>query len=254
MPPMPVPTASVALFVPCFIDQLFPEVGLATARVLEAVGCTVTVPPGQACCGQPMYNAGVQDASAGLVEHFTETFSEAEWIVMPSASCAGFIKNHGCHLAHGEKHDRVRGRTIELCDFLVRVCGLTRLPGRFAHTVTLHNGCHGVRELGYGPGERQLTRANPVEQALDMVEGVTLLPMPRVADCCGFGGTFSVVEPELSCEMGRARLDEAVTTGAEVLTSADMSCLMHLEGVAAKDKRNVRVLHVAQILAGGLDG
>lgn len=246
---MPVP-ARVALFVPCFIDQLFPQVGLATARLLEAIGCQVDVPSAPACCGQPMYNAGVHDAAAGLACRFADAFTTAEWIVMPSASCTGFVRNHAGHLDHRPEADRVRGRVIELCDFLVRVCGIDRLPTRFPHRVTVHNGCHGVRELGYGPGELQLERANPVEQALRLVQDIELVPMARTADCCGFGGTFSVVEPELACEMGQARLREVAATGAEVLTSADMSCLMHLEGIAATNPQRPRVLHVAEILAG----
>ena len=249
---MPVPSEPVALFVPCFVDQLFPEVGMATGRLLEAIGCTMVVPPGQTCCGQPMFNAGVQEAACGLVRHFGETFRDARWIVTPSASCTGFLRNHAEHLVHEEPFASVRPRIIELCDFLVNVCQVDKLPGSFPHTVTLHNGCHGVRELGYGPGELRVERANPVEQALALVEGVMLKPMARTADCCGFGGTFAVAEPELSCEMGRARLREVAETGAEVLTSADMSCLMHLEGVAARDRLGVQVKHVAEILAVGV--
>ncbi len=246
---MPIP-ARVALFVPCFIDQLYPEVAMATVRVLEAIGCAVDVPAGQSCCGQPMYNAGVHPAAATLASRFTSVFAEAEWIVTPSASCTGFLRNHAAHVVDGPEHACVRGRVIELCDFLIRVCGVTSLPARFPHRVTLHNGCHGVRELGYGPGERQVIANNPVEQALALVEGIELVPMARTADCCGFGGTFSVVEPELSCEMGHARLRECAATGANVLTSADMSCLMHLEGIAATTSSELKVLHVAQILAG----
>jgi L-lactate dehydrogenase complex protein LldE len=241
----------VALFVPCYVDQLWPRAALAAVRVLEFHGVEVVFPEEQTCCGQPMANAGVTDAAAPLARRFVEVFSGYDAVVCPSGSCTSMVRNHYDALIPGASGlDAVKERTYELCEFLVEVLGVTGATGRFPHRVALHQSCHGLRELGLGvPSERLLPRANKVEGLLRSLGGIELVKLQRADECCGFGGTYAVAEEAVSTLMGRDRIADHLQAGAEVVTGTDVSCLMHLEGLARREQRALRFMHVAEVLA-----
>lgn len=244
----------VALFVPCYVDQLYPRVALATVRVLERLGAEVVFPDEQTCCGQPMANAGSSDAAAPLARRFLEVFGGFDAVVCPSGSCTSMVRNHyDPFLAGRPGFDRLKKSTFELCEFLVEVLGVKAIEGRFAHRVGLHQSCHGLRELGLGtPSERMAPRASKVAGLLASIGGIEIVPLSRTDECCGFGGTFAVAEEAVSCLMGRDRIADHVKAGAEVVTGTDVSCLMHLEGLARREKVPLRFLHVAELLSEAL--
>jgi L-lactate dehydrogenase complex protein LldE len=240
----------VALFIPCYVDQLYPRVGLASAELLERFGVKVHFPEAQTCCGQPMSNSGFFDDARPLARKMLEVFAGFEYVVCPSGSCTSMVRNHYQTLLSGEPRlDSLRARTFELCEFLHDVLKVAP-AGRFKHKVGLHNSCHGLRELRLGSGsERLVAPFNKVRALLEKLEGIELVALSRDDDCCGFGGTFSVVEEAVSCAMGRDRIADHERAGAEIVTGADVSCLMHLEGLLRREKKTLRVMHVAEVLA-----
>jgi L-lactate dehydrogenase complex protein LldE len=243
---------TVALFVPCYVDQLYPQVAVATLKLLERHGCTVVYPEAQACCGQPMANAGEAAVAAPLCAHFLEVFGNYEHVVVPSGSCAGMVRDQFPDLV--PKHPRlekVRASTFELCEFLHDVLGVREVKGRFARTVGLHRSCHAQRGLRLASGsERQVAPFDKVRTLLASLDGIRLVEPSRPDECCGFGGTFAATEEAVSCLMGRDRLDDHLKAGAEVITGVDVSCLMHLEGLARRSGRRVEFRHVAEVLLG----
>ena len=242
----------VALFVPCYIDQFYPRAGIATLELLEKLGCTVTFPREQTCCGQPLANSGMEQDARPIYEHFVETFAAYEYVVCPSGSCVYHVNHHYDTLEQTAAVRSVRERTFELGDFLVNVLGVEKLDARFPHRVGLHNSCHGLRGLRLGAGsERVGAQFSFYRYLLGLVEGVELVERDRTDECCGFGGTFSVNQPALSTRMGQDRLDDHERHAAEVVTSGDMSCLMHLEGLIRREGRPLRVMHLAEILNAG---
>lgn len=242
----------VALFLPCYVDQLYPDVGLATVELLEQCGCTVHFPEAQTCCGQPMANTGCQEEARPLAERFLEIFADYEYVVCPSGSCTAMVTHHYEEFLAGHSgFEQLKRRTFELCQFLVNVVHLDRLSVRFPHRVGLHNSCHGLRELRLGrSSERMVPDFSLARQLLQLVEGIELVELQRVDECCGFGGTFAVTEEAVSCQMGLDRIADHEQAGAEVITAGDMSCLMHLDGLLRRQKKPIRVMHIAQILAG----
>ena len=203
----------VALFVPCYVDHLAPEVGLATAELLEAYGCEVEFPEAQACCGQPMANLGCRAEARPLALRFAKVFAAEryEHIVAPSGSCVAMVRHHYAELAHNvrerEALEEVGARTLELCEFLVDVLGVEAIEGRYPHRVGLHQGCHGLRELRLGtPSESAQPHFSKVERLLSSIEGLELTELERRDECCGFGGTFAALEEAVSVGMGRDRL------------------------------------------------
>ena len=241
----------VALFIPCYVDQFYPAVGLATARVLERFGCQVVFPEEQTCCGQPMANAGFAGEAEPLARRFLDVFRGYEAIVCPSGSCTSMVRNHYHGLVGGDpRYPAVRAATYELCEFLIDVLKIGRVQGRFPKRVGLHQSCHGLRELRLGSGsERNVAAFNKVGLLLQSLEGLQLVSLTRPDECCGFGGTFAVNEEAISCLMGRDRIADHVRAGAEVVTGTDVSCLMHLEGLARRSKTPLAFRHVAEILA-----
>lgn len=248
---------NVGLFVPCYVEQFYPQVAIATLDLLEKYGCSVAVPGDQTCCGQPLANAGYERASRDLVAAFVDRFEGYDYVVTPSASCALHVVDHYPHFASQSAGEgpSVSGKTYELCQFLADVLEVDAVAAEFRHRVGLHYGCHGLRglrlgaasELGPGSNEPGQDR---VRRLLDMVEGVEVVPLQRNDECCGFGGTFSVSEEAVSVRMGEDRIADHLSAGAEIITSADMSCLMHLQGIARRQARPVRFVHVAEILNG----
>ena len=234
----------VALFVPCFVDQFYPHVAIAALRVLERLGLRVAVPDGAACCGQPPANAGFEHDAEQVLELFVRTFEPYERIVVLSASCAVHVRLHASSLAE---------RTTEFCAFLhdeVGVDAVAALEAEFPHRVALHIGCHGLRALGLArPSERQVPDWNKVRALLQTVRGLTFAELRRPDECCGFGGTFAVSEPAISAKMGRDRLHDFTSAGAEALVSTDMSCVMHLAGIMGRNGSTLPTLHVAELFA-----
>jgi len=236
---------AVGLFIPCYVDQLYPGVGHATARVLERLGVTVEFPEGQTCCGQPMANAGATSAAAPVARHHLDVFERYARVVCPSGSCTAMVRHHYHDvLPDDPRVETVGGRTYELCEFITDVLGVRSLRGSFRKRVGLHQSCHGLRELRLGSGsERIIEPWNKVRSLL-----ASLVDLTRPDECCGFGGIFSVEESAVSGAMGRDRVADHKKAGAEVVTAVDMSCLMHLEGIARRGGVPLQFLHVAQVL------
>lgn len=256
----------IALFIPCYIDQWYPQVGMATVETLErfvpAGTLELVFPRAQTCCGQPMANTGVCSAAEPLARRFVEIFAPYEYIVCPSGSCTAMVRHHyeryfpRTTLGPGERSRRdsfeaVRGKTYELSEFLTHILGVTEVPGAFPYRVGLHQSCHGLRELRLascselvGPNE------NPVRELIETLQGAEVVDLQRSDECCGFGGTFAVNEEAVSCRMGNDRLDDHLQAGTQVLTANDMSCLMHLQGLIRRRKLPISVMHVAEIFAG----
>ena len=239
-----------ALFVPCYVDQLFPRVGLATADVLERLGVKVHFPEAQTCCGQPMANSGFFDDARPLARKMIEVFADYEHVVCPSGSCTSMVRNHYFDLLPQEEGlASLQARTRELCEFLHDVLK-ARPQGSFPHKVGLHQSCHGLRELRLGSGSERLVPAfNKTRALLEGLSGIELVELSRPDDCCGFGGTFAVAEEAVSCAMGRDRIADHERAGAEIVTGADVSCLMHMDGLIRRARKPLRVMHVAEVLA-----
>jgi L-lactate dehydrogenase complex protein LldE len=242
----------VALFIPCYVDQLYPRVGLATARVLRRLGLEVEFPEEQTCCGQPMYNAGCAADARPLAERFLRVFGGYEAVVAPSGSCVSMVRLHYRELLGESPALRaLAARTHELCEYLGDVAGVRTVDGVFRHRVGLHPSCHGLRELRLGrASERIDPPRNKLRQLLAPLRGIELVEPSRPDECCGFGGTFAVNEEAVSCLMGQDRIADHEKAGAEVIAGYDMSCLMHLDGLIRREGKPIRVMHVAEILEG----
>ncbi|MEV8531787.1 (Fe-S)-binding protein [Streptomyces sp. NPDC051211] len=241
----------VALFVTCVNDALYPATGIAVVRLLERLGVEVDFPAGQSCCGQPQYNTGYRHEAEPLVRRTAESFAGYTHVVTPSGSCAAMIREHypriGAKAAAEGRGGTLTAlatdlapRVYELTEFLVDVLGVTDVGAYFPHTVTYHPSCHGLRGLGLGDRPRRLLAA---------VKGLELVELPGAEECCGFGGTFAVKNPDVSAAMAADKLRSAATTGASVLCGADNSCLAHLEGTLRRQGSPLRALHLAEILA-----
>ncbi|MEN8160779.1 MAG: (Fe-S)-binding protein [Myxococcota bacterium] len=244
----------VALFVPCYVDQLSPGVAWATLSVLERAGCRVSYDPGQTCCGQPWINLGARDAARRLAKRHLDRFGDAEVVVSPSASCVATVRHRYAGLDVCAAGDDRTERTYELGEFLVHRLGVTKLGSRFPYRVAVLPSCHGLRELGLGtPSERGPAAAqpSPVESLLAEVEDLVRVEAARPDECCGFGGAFSVTHPTLSGRMGRARLRAFADAGADYVTGTDVSCLIHLDGIRRREGFGPRTIHLAEILANG---
>lgn len=242
----------VALFIPCYVDQFYPHVGMATLAILEKLGVDAEFPTAQTCCGQPMANSGCMDEARPLARKFIDVFQGYDHIVAPSGSCVSMVRNHYDHLCDPQDQQAavVRQRTMELSEFLVHVLQTEALTGAFPHQVGLHQSCHGLRELRLGPSSEVMKPAkNLMTTLLAGFDGIRFSELTRRDECCGFGGTFAVAEEGVSCMMGDDRVNDHVSAGTEVLTAGDMSCLMHLEGIIRRRRIPIRVMHFAEIIA-----
>lgn len=247
-------TMRIALFVPCYIDQLKPEVGLAAVDVLDALGFETVYPEDQTCCGQPFLNAGEVERGRALGRHYVDVFEGFDEIVTLSGSCAATVRRQVPLLVPGSRSEEVAGRTREFCEFLVDHGAATRLLGRFPNRVGLHANCHALRDLRLGtPSEtREPARLDPARVLLSAIDELELVDLARRDECCGFGGLFSIEEEAVSCRMGLDRLADHQGAGASVITSTDISCLLHLDGLAQKNGFDLRTMHVAEVLASSL--
>jgi L-lactate dehydrogenase complex protein LldE len=244
----------VGLFIPCYIDQFYPQVGIATLRLLQSLGVKVEFPLNQTCCGQPMANSGFEKLAQPCNENFVENFRDFDYIVGPSGSCVLHLKDHLHSDHHHLEAEHIRTHVYDLCEFLTDVLQVKELPGaRFPHRVGLHVSCHGQRGLGLSSASEIVGKkwSKPV-QLLQLVEGIELISLRQPDECCGFGGAFCVFEEAVSSKMGQDRVADHLQNGAEVITGGDVSCLMHLEGIAKRQKNPVRVLHISEILASGI--
>lgn len=239
----------VGLFIPCYIDQFYPQVGIATLSLLEKLGCEVVYPQGQTCCGQPMANSGFEHLTGGCNELFVKNFADFDYIVSPSGSCTLHIKDH---LHVHDKEDaatHIRHHIYELSEFLTDVLKVKNLTARFPHKVGIHQSCHGQRGLHLAQmTELVAAPYSKPQQLLQMVDGLELIELDRKDECCGFGGTFCVFEEAVSVKMGKDRVEDHEKHGAEYITGNDVSCLMHLEGILKRQQSKVKVLHIAEIL------
>ena len=243
----------IGLFIPCYVDALYPHVGVATYKLLSALGLDVDYPLGQTCCGQPMANAGFETMAGGLADKMDRLFEPFDHVVAPSASCAAFVRLNYPHILKGRHECATSGKIMDVVEFLHDVVQVQSLPGRFPHVVSVHNSCHGVRELGLSsPSERNVPAYSKIKDLLALVDGITVREPERVDECCGFGGMFSVEEPEVSVRMGTDKIKRHMATGAEYVTGPDSSCLMHMEGIARRLGLPIKLVHVVEILSAGL--
>ena len=243
----------IGLFIPCYVDAVYPEVGVATYKLLHHLGLDVTYPLNQTCCGQPMANAGFEKQAVPLAEKFEDMFSQFDYVVAPSVSCIAFVRLNYPRLLKGKHECTTAKKAMDVVEFLHDVVKVNHPLGTFPHKVSLHNSCHGVRELGLSsPSEMHVEKFNKSKDLLQLVDGIQVVEPERPDECCGFGGMFAVEETAISAQMGKDKVDRHIQTGAEYITGPDCSCLMHMAGVAKKQGQKIEFKHVVEILAAGL--
>ncbi|MFW5756273.1 MAG: (Fe-S)-binding protein [Tangfeifania sp.] len=235
------------LFIPCFIDQFYPETAQNTVKILEMAGCSVIYNPEQTCCGQPAFNSGYLKEARVIAEKFLCDFSGDKFIVSPSASCTGFVKNYYQKLFENdllllERSQIISERIYELSDFLVNKLQFTDFKADFPYKVTFHDSCAGLREYGIKDEPRKL---------LGNVKGLELLEMKNTDTCCGFGGTFAAKFHHISTAMTEQKVENSLKTGAAYIISTEASCLMNIESYIKKQKLPIKTIHLADVLASG---
>ena len=237
----------ITVFIPCFVDTLYPRVGMSVVRVLEKLGHTIDFPADLGCCGQPAFNSGYWAEAKPVAERAIKRLADAEAVVIPSGSCGAMIKNFYPQLFAGtpleEAAKSIAAKTFEFSDFLVNQLNVSDIGARFPAKVTFHDGCHGLRELGCKQEPRTLLKAVRDLELVEMVEAET---------CCGFGGTFGVKFPMISTAMGEVKCASAIETGADFIVSNDSSCLMQIQGIIGRQGKPIRTMHLAEVLATGL--
>jgi len=239
----------VGLFIPCYIDQFYPQVGISTVQLLEKVGVEIDVPPNQTCCGQPLANSGLEKETMKICSHFIRLFNTYDAIVCPSGSCVLQIKEHVPEELHDEKYLHIRDHIFELTEFLTDVLKINAFEGHFPYRVGLHQSCHGLRGLRNGKSSELAGKGfDKSGRLLSSLKDIQLVDLDREDECCGFGGTFSVFEEAVSVQMGKDRIQDHLSHNADIITSTDMSCLMHLEGLIKRNQHPLKVMHVAEIL------
>ena len=239
----------VGLFIPCYVNQFYPNAAKASLQLLQKLGVELVYPSAQTCCGQPMANSGFEYLAQGCNDLFIKNFSSFDYIVAPSASCVLHVKDHLASEESPELATSIRGKLYELVEFLVDVLKVEKLDAVFPHKVGLHHSCHGLRGLHLSQmSELNAPAFSKPQQLLNMVEGLQQVSLDRQDECCGFGGTFCVAEEAVSVKMGKDRVTDHTRNGAEYITSSDLSCLMHLEGILNRNKSSVKVMHIAEIL------
>lgn len=239
----------VGLFVTCLVDLFRPTVGFAAVKLLEDAGCAVEVPANQTCCGQPAYNGGHEHDAAALARKVVETFGAYDFVVVPSASCAGMLKNHYPKLFEQdagwrERAQKLADKTHELFSFLVNIRGMSSVPAKCKRRAAYHDSCSSLREVKCAREARAL---------LSTVDGLDLVDVPDAETCCGFGGLFSIKYPEISARMADDKIANVNGTGADLLVGPDLGCLIHLAGRLSRKGEKMEVRHAAELLAGAMD-
>ncbi len=242
----------VALFVPCYVNHFYPHAAMATLHLLERFGYEVVYPTQQSCCGQPFANSGLEEETRRFASRFVEIFDGYDYIVAPGASCVAMVKRRYPELLPPSAQlSRIVDRIYDITEFLHDIVRPDSFGVSFPHKVGLHQSCHGLRELHLGtPSELALPASSKAKRLLELVEEIELVELERPDECCGFGGTFSIHEPQLSIRMGEERVADHERAGAEYITGFDLSCLMHMEGIIRARKGALKVVHLAEILAG----
>ncbi|MCR9016030.1 (Fe-S)-binding protein [Aquiflexum gelatinilyticum] len=247
---MPENKIKIGLFIPCYVDQFYPKVAIATLELLEKLGCQVKYPMGQTCCGQPMANAGYERDTIATTRHFIRIFKDFDYVVAPSGSCVLHVKEHAPVIAGMEKEQaELHDKIFELTEFLTDILKIGNIKGSFPHRVGFHASCHGQRGLRLSSSsELHQTPFNKAKQLMVNLEGLEWVELERKDECCGFGGTFAVSEEALSIQMGKDRLADHQEHQVEILTGGDMSCIMHLQGIAKRNGNPIQFKHIAEIL------
>ena len=237
---------NVQIFIPCFIDQLYPETAFNMVKVLRKAGCKVSYNKNQTCCGQPAFNAGFWEESKAVCTKFLQDFEGADYVVSPSASCIGFVRNYYPKLFDNSSvHNdvlKLGDRAFEFSEFMIKVLGINNVGAKLEGLATYHDSCAGLRECKIKQEPREL---------LSNVQGLEIAEMEDVETCCGFGGTFAVKFEPISIAMADQKITHALATGAKYLISTDISCLMHLDGYIKNKGYNIKTLHIADVLANG---
>ncbi|PLY07271.1 MAG: Fe-S oxidoreductase [Arcobacter sp.] len=245
---------TVGLFIPCFMNELYPKSCVSTLKLLKDLNLDVDYPLEQTCCGQPMANSGCSKDMKSLAQRFVETFKKYDYIVAPTGSCVTMVKEHYEQFFDEDDKDynKVKASIYEVCEFLHDIIKIEKLDVSFPYKVGLHNSCHGHRSLGLGtPTELNIPQVSKLRNLLSLVKDIEIVDLKRDDECCGFGGTFCVTEEAISVAMGKDRIKDHVDAQAQIITGADMSCLMHMEGIINRDNQPIKVMHITEILAGG---
>jgi len=237
----------VDIFIPCFVDQVYPETGFNMVKILKKLGCEVNYNPNQTCCGQPAFNAGFFEDAREVGQKFLKDFSSGNYIVAPSASCVGMVRNSYERLyaktPNLADYRRLQKNIFEFSEFLLDILKVEKIPGaKLEALATYHDSCSGLRECNIKQGPRKL---------LSHVEGLTLVEMKDVETCCGFGGTFAVKFESISSAMAEQKVNNALETEAGIIISTDSSCLMHIDGYATKNNKSIKTMHLVDVLASG---
>ena len=244
----------VGLFIPCYINAIYPDVGIASYKLLKSLGVDVDYPVDQTCCGQPMANAGFEDEAEKLALQFDEKFKAYDYVVGPSSSCVVFVRDNYGRLIKKEDHQCTsQGKIYDLCEFIHDIVKPTELKARFPHKVSIQNSCHGVRLMYLSaPSELNIPYFSKLRNLLSLVKDIEVVEPERPDECCGFGGMFAIEEDAVSVRMGHDKVMRHLKTGAEYIVGADSSCLMHQSGVIAREQLPIKTIHIVEILASGL--
>ncbi len=239
----------VGLFIPCYIDQLYPEIAVATYKLLTKLGCDVEYPKDQTCCGQPLYNSGCFEECKPIAKKFIKLFQSYDYIVAPSGSCISMVKHNYKKL--DDEANLVFDKSYELVEFLHDILKINQLKSNFNAKVGIHNSCHAHRELNLASkSELHQEPFSKIKNLLNLIEDITIIEPKRVDECCGFGGTFCLNEPAVSTAMGNDRIQEHLDKNVEYITGVDISCLMHLQGLIDRQNLPIKTIHISQILLG----
>ena len=243
----------VGLFIPCYVNQFYPQVAIASLELLEKLGCQVDFPLAQTCCGQPMANSGYEHLTQSCNDLFIKNFASYDYVVCPSGSCTLHIKDHLHSPTNEATAQGIRRKIYELTEFITDVLKVQTIAAIFPHRVGMHQSCHGQRGLHISQmTELVAAPFSKPEYLLNMVRGIELVTLDRKDECCGFGGTFCVMEEAVSAKMGKDRVADHLRHNVEYITGVDMSCLMHLEGILKRQQSSMKVVHIAEILNAGV--
>ncbi|NVJ53071.1 MAG: (Fe-S)-binding protein [Campylobacteraceae bacterium] len=243
----------VGLFIPCFMNELYPNSSMATLKLLKKFNMDVEYPMDQTCCGQPMANSGCSKDMKTLALRFVEIFKKYDYIVAPTGSCVTMVKDHYEPFFDEDDKDynKVKTSIYEVCEFLHDIIKVEKIDSYFPHKVGVHNSCHGHRGLKLGSAsELNIPKNNKLKNLLNLVEGIEIVELNREDECCGFGGTFAITEEDISVAMGKDRIKDHIDSNVEIMTGADMSCLMHMQGLINRENKPLKVMHITEILAG----
>ena len=244
----------IGLFIPCFMNELYPDVCKATYKLLKNQGLQIEYPLSQTCCGQPMANSGCSKDIKTLAVNFVNTFKDYDYIVAPSGSCVSMVKEHYApFFDNNNDYNKIKASIYEVCEFLHDVIKIENINFNFSfpYNVGVHNSCHGHRVLKLASAsELNIPYESKLKNLLNKIPEINLINLKREDECCGFGGTFCVQEEAISVAMGKDRIEDHLDSKAQIMTGADMSCLMHMDGIIARDGNPIKIMHIVEILAG----